>query len=296
MPAMRSLRWALPLLPLALFVGCGDEDATPAPDPYFTNGGQLVEDAHSNVVRRFEFLGVDEPGVALGFDLDGRVSDGDDRETCGKKDFTDPEGRTGIDNQMARIWSIIEPLIGTQVQALLHGAINEGRFLLLIELVGADDMKDATGVDLNIFRGTLSPQVGTTGLLAPDQTVYFDTEFPSSTVKDVSIVDGMVEAGPVEFQLPIDILEANFIMRVFDGRLRFTINDDGTFEGIIGGVVNVRDVLDEVLATDAYEEAALVAPIFEANADLAPVDGKCTNFSMAFRFEGTTAFVVRPPE
>ena len=106
-------------------------------------------------------------------------------------------------------------------------------------------------------------------------------------------MDGWVEAGPVSFQLPIDILEADFVMDVRDGKLRFQIHEDGTFEGIIGGSIFVYDVLDELYQTDAYEEAQLVTPLFENNADMGFEGGICKQFSLAFGFEGTTGYVVR---
>ena len=54
-------------------------------------------------------------------------------------------------------------------------------------------------------------------------------------------------------------------------------------------------VLDEMYQTDAVQEAVLVSPFFENNADRNPVNGRCTDFSMAFSFEGTTSYAVRYP-
>ena len=131
------------------------------------------------------------------------------------------------------------------------------------------------------------------GLISPDQTYYLDDSIEISSVKKVEIVEGVVEAGPVSFQLPIDILEANFIMDVRNGQARFQIHEDGTMEGYLGGSIFVYDVLDELLQTDASEEAALVAPMFENNADMGYENGLCHQFSLAFGFKGTTGYVVR---
>ena len=48
-----------------------------------------------------------------------------------------------------------------------------------------------------------------------------DGEIPETVVRNVKIENGVIEAGPVEFQIPIDILAEFFIVQVARGRLRF---------------------------------------------------------------------------
>ena len=285
-------RWML-LLALA---GCEAEGPAGMWDAWFDGQGVVYEDAHANVVRAYSFTRELEPGVAEGFDLDGVESPEDDVDSCGHGDFTDPEGRTGVDNQLAAVWGPIEAFVGEAVEGLLQGAVNEGRLLLMVELTGVDDLVNDDSISVHVFRGALDPEIGTLGLIAPDQTYDIDTSIPVSTVLDAAIVDGVVDVGPVEFSLPIDILEANFVMDVGQGRVRFEIDEDGTFHGLLGGSVNVDDMLGELLATDAAEEVKLVEPFFRNFADMAPVGGVCSRFSVAFGFEGTTGFVVHPPE
>ena len=286
---MRHNRFNGMLLAAALWSG----GCTDGPWGYLEEGQYVVKNSHANVLREFEFTGEESPGVAQGFNLDGAVSVEGDPDSCGHGDLTDPEGRDGIDNQFAKIWVALEPLVGEAVQAMLQGAINEGRFLLMVELVGVKDLENDNKVTVNLFRGRQDPEIGTFGLISPDQTFYFDDTVEASTVEKVAIVDGVVEAGPVAFQIPIDILEAEFVMNVADGKLRFEIHEDGTFEGILGGSIFVYDVLEELYQTDAYEEAELVTPLFENNADMGLEGGVCRQFSLAFGFRGTTGYVVR---
>ena len=82
-------------------------------------------------------------------------------------------------------------------------------------------------------------------------------------------------------------------MDVKEGKIRFKIHEDGTFEGIIGGSLLVYDVLEELYQTDAYEEAQLVTPLFANNADMGQQGDVCREFSVAFGFQGTTGYVVR---
>jgi hypothetical protein len=238
---------------------------------------------------------VDDTGVVDGFDLDGVNSPAGDASTCGHADLVDPTGRQGIDNQMAVLWPVIEPLVGEAVKDLLQGAINEGTFLLTIEVVGdLGDMKNASGLTVNLFSSSLVPDVGTFGVIVPDQTYYFDYEQPAWSVPEVELIDGEIVAGPVGFEVPIQILDADFLLTIHGGMVRFKVNPDGTFsDGVLGGGFNVQDVLGELYNTNARAEAKLVTPIFVDNADMGMVDGECTLFSVGFGFEGTTAFVVR---
>ena len=231
--------------------------------------------------------------MALGFDLDGRVSGAEDSETCGHADLVDPEGREGIDNQLAQLWTTLAPLVGAQVEALMQNAINEGRLLVMMELVGVDDPLNDPEVTLNLFTGVLRPSVGNQGLISPDQTFAFDYASPSSTVEGVSLVEGELVAGPVELKVPLSILDLNVIVKIERGRVRLRLSESGEMSGYISGALSVPDLIGELLNTGAERETRLVQPLFERNADLDPVEGKCTRISMALSFEGARAFVVR---
>lgn len=300
---------------LALLVGCGsdgmstdadagvadavDQDANVGPDivtdggAYFADGGMMLEGTHANVIRQILFEGEIEPGVARGFDLDGVVSPEDDEASCGHGDLMSPDGREGIDNQLALLWEVIEPLVGVQVQELLQGAINEGRVLVVAELDGVDDLRNDDDIALRLFRVRLDPDIGTLGLISPSQTYYFDYDAPVSQAEGVSIVDGRVSAGPLRLDLPINILELDIILPLEDAIMEFDIAEDGTFSGIFSGAIYLPDMIDALLNTPAAEETRLVAPFFEAYADMDPIDGQCQRMSATFGFEGTTAFVVR---
>ena len=54
-----------------------------------------------------------------GFDLDNATTPDGEDSSCGHGDLIDPEGREGIDNQMATIWDAIEPIAGSFAQEIL---------------------------------------------------------------------------------------------------------------------------------------------------------------------------------
>ena len=101
----------------------------------------------------------------------------------------------------------------------------------------------------------------------------------------------------MQFQIPIDVLAEFFIVTVTSGQLKFKINDDGSADGYLGGVINVADVLAEGYQTNAAAEFRVVTPFFLDNTDMLPNDeGGCDGISMAIRFKATTGFIVHYPE
>ncbi|MFT7623572.1 MAG: hypothetical protein ACI9WU_002755 [Myxococcota bacterium] len=263
--------------------------------PYFEDGGYLAERSVAVVVTQLHLSGTVD-GAAVGFDLDGRDSPPGEEDSCGHGDAVSPDGTKGIDNQFAVLWDIIAPLVGEQVSALLLEAVNEGRFLVIMELTEVDDLVNDDDVTLTVLRGKLDPKVGASGQLLPSQTYTIDPDFPVSVVKGASIVDGVLEAGPVEVSVPIEIFDADFILRVEEGRVRLQFNPDGTSSGLLGGNVHVGDILEELLDTGASAEVSLIQPLMEAQADIDRVDDTCERMSGAFPFATTSAFVVRYPE
>ena len=105
-------------------------------------------------------------------------------------------------------------MVGEATHALIKGAINEGRLLLGIELSKLDDAMNAKSAELFFFKALADPDVGTRGLISPDQTYYVDTDGPMSVIESVEMTHGSLTAGPVEFDIPIDILDEYFIVTV----------------------------------------------------------------------------------
>lgn len=305
------------VLCLSMLAGCGDDSAESiaqqadvaedAPDrfweerrsqeAYFPNGGFLLKRSIAGVVNQLLIRGTEEGTTALGFNLDGKVSEDGEEQSCGHGDLADFEGTAGVDNQFAKVWDIIELLVGEQVDALLLEAINEGRFLLIIELSEVDDLVNDDNVTLTLMRGKLQPQVGASGHLLPSQTYEIDRDFPISQVTGAAIVNGVVDAGPVEVRVPIEIFDADFVLGIGEGRVRLEIDPEtGEFTGVLGGGVHVADTMAELLSTGASAEAEAIKPFLENNADMGKVDGVCELLSAGIGFVTTAGFVVHYPD
>ena len=112
------------------------------------------------VLQKLGFTREDPEGIAPGFNLDGRVSDEDDEQSCGIPDYTSPDGEEGIDNQLA----FIEPALGIAglgaAEDLLQSAIEEGGILIMMHVTGVDDLENDPEVQRMIRTGQGVPLLG----------------------------------------------------------------------------------------------------------------------------------------
>ena len=69
--------------------------------PYFENGGFMLPNSHTNILRAYTMTQPDENGHVVGFDLDDTITQEGDEAYCREGDFVSPDGREGIDNQFA---------------------------------------------------------------------------------------------------------------------------------------------------------------------------------------------------
>ena len=275
-----------------LFLAC----QSPQKWGYLYEDQYIIDDGYANVIRNLEFFGTNEYGEAWGFDLDNTTSPEGEDDSCGHGDLTDPEGREGIDNQMASIWDAVEPIAGTFAQEVLLVSINEGRFLVALELIGVDDLYNDDDVTFNLFQARGEPEIGTLGYISPNQSFFINKEQPFFSIEHVAIKDGTIEVGPFDYSIPLDVLELSTTLNVRQGFFRFDIRDDGSFKGYMGGALSLPEMIGDLKETDAREEVELVEPIFWINADMGYDDDTCNLFSMALAFEGTQTFIIREAE
>jgi len=248
------------------------------------------------VLRTIAFILEDPAGVAEGFNLDNVVSDGSEDATCMQADLMSPDGEPGIDNSLASLWANLQMLSPdlVAVDSLIQGAIDDGQLLLLMELGGVDDPMNDDCVNITIRRGTGMPMLGTDGLITSGQTFDVDTSAPTSMVGGATIVDGVVEGGPFELQLPVRVFDLEFVMTVSDARLRFTLGSDGTMSGFFGGAVSWQQIMDAIEDRGDIPGStkSLVRNQLMANADLSPDgSGKCQQITAGMNFQGVSAFV-----
>lgn len=288
LPAEAPLRPSL-LLTVALSA-CGAPTADGTPDdttPTCTTDGE-----HDVVVSQLLFSRSAD-GVSAGFDLDGEVSVSGGSTGCGVADDVAPDGTPGIDNAFAQLLPVLELTEASAAEEIIHEAVNRGQLLLLLRLTGVDDLQEDDCVGLELIQAKGIPQVGGTGFLVADQTFDQDPEVPGTKVADLAIHQGVLEAGPFSFHLPVSILNANLDIAVLDAEVRLTFDDQGGFTGLLAGGIDVNDLLVQVTSQGVSQQVLnLVSPLLAGLTDLAPdADGTCTRLSVTLQVSGVSAFV-----
>ena len=300
---------------LALLAACGDDtssdagsdagvadgsaDAGLGPDsatddtPYFEGEGFVLERTHVNVLTEMTFEEQPEPGVAPGFDLDGVVSEDGDEDSCGHGDVVSPDGTPGIDNNFAALWTPLSDIVGEQVQELLQGSINEGLMLIMFELADVDDLQNDDDVTFRLYHANNDPDLGgPDGRIIASQTFYYDYALPLSEAP-ATIEDGVVRVGPTSLAIRALILQLDFVIPIENGYAEFTIAEDGSYQGMLAGTLELDPFFEAIIDTPAASEAIFVRPLVNDYADMNNVDGECKGISVTLGFQGTTAFVVR---
>lgn len=274
--------------------GVGDtasvgDDASGAP-------AAAVESTRVYVITTIGFEREEPAGVALGFDLDDRVSESGDPQGCRARDFTAPDGTPGIDNQMAKLLPVVDQFGENALQTLVQGAIDEGRTMLMILIEGIDDPVNDDDITLTIRRGIGSPLLGTDGKILPGQTLDLADDPPLGRFEGAKIVDGAVEAGPFEVTLPAVVFNVQYVLPVPQGYVRFRFDEYGALqEGVMAGGVPlsaVNVILEQADGAVGDDIVGLVGPLLRGMADLAPDErGQCTEMSATLSFVAVPAWL-----
>jgi hypothetical protein len=269
-------------------VACAEPQKTPV-----ENGADSEESGEHlvGVLSTLTFARRLEDGTTWGFDLDGRVSDNSDAEGCNKEDLVTPEGTAGVDSAFSAMMPILEATEAGALEGLVADSIANGQLLILVELSGVDDRIEDDCVQMRVLRGTGSPMVGTDGLLLESQT--YEVADASHISGCAPIVDGHVEAGPFDLELPMQVLDVELNFKIEEARLRIDLSEEGLGWGYFGGPVLTTEITDIVNEEeDLGDIRDLVVNLVESSADLQPAaDGACEALSIVFEFNSTEAFL-----
>lgn len=248
------------------------------------------------VIAEMKFAEIEQATTSVGFDLDGTVSEQADPASCNQRDFVDPDGNRGIDNQLGVLWPTIVQLTGDAIDGLIQGAINEGKLLITLAV---DDAELDGGTALGVRKTAGAPILDTSATLLAWQTFSLDPTAEASLAEGGWITEGAYagayEAGPVDVALPVAILDFELVLVVRDARFRLTPRPDGGMDGVLAGGLPIADFMDEIdRAAVPANLRALVRNLLNTRADLYPdADGQCQSLSTALYFRAVPGFVRR---
>jgi hypothetical protein len=271
------------------------------------NGGTPIRDDCQNPTANQDpgFKSLEGAGRVDALDLDGIDSREDSgNEHCGHDDFVGLAGEAGIDFQLWRAVGCVRGFQEGEIAAgVITASVKDGSMTLLIEVRGVDDPQNDDHVEVRIFGSTDSPPVGADGNVLPWGTLstHADLQYHSTSASG-RIVDGVLEAGPLDIRWRFNIQIVNADMTLRQAQIRLVLHPDGTASGGLYGYSPIDD-LYEIFGRQAGQAGAAAlsytctglyaALAREADGDFDATTGSCTSLSVAYRFEAMPAFVVQ---
>lgn len=187
---------------------------------------------------------VEDPGqpqvasrIGEGFNLDHKIKD---------TDFVSPDGEKGIDNALYRAWGCDAPWRGNGNATLTlrsNDKMQEGLYTVVVRISGNQDPMNDSDATVEIGYSPDKLVKDARGATAQDYSYRIIKTEQYSKLK-AKVVDGVVETEQADIHMPQiawfpDQLEdAN----IRDGKLRLTMNPDGTATGLVGGYRDWRDL------------------------------------------------------
>lgn len=172
--------------------------------------------------------------IVNGFDLDG-ITSVDDAGLCGQADYLSPNGSTGVDYAFLGVIDLIRPIRPDQVaRGVLANAPSEGLINFGIRVSGVDSLENDDQIELLVTDVSEVPLRGTDGRIIARASVPVEPNPDWQTTFSGRIVDGVLTAGPTDFNLgDIDlIIIEDKVLRLRDAMIRatFTERADGVLE------------------------------------------------------------------
>ncbi|MBL8740990.1 MAG: hypothetical protein JNK04_07850 [Myxococcales bacterium] len=220
---------------------------------------------------------------AIGFNIDGLVSDSASTDVCqpnagGNPDIPYPDGNNGIDNSFGK--NLVPLILGLVPEwpTTVNTYIDEGLFNTMLKIYCLPPTGDASGLTMKVFNGTnlgsvpnydgtdewpVAPEI-LSDLSDPESsTLVFDNSSVSEQLFDSGDPSTIVLTIPIEFQKGTTFLK----LTLYHARITMTLSDDrkSATGGIIGGVLNTEEVVDQLdkvaFAADICDQANYMAAV-----------------------------------
>ena len=235
---------------------------------------------------------VSQATISDGFDLDG----GDRARHCAHAEFSSPDGRAGIDNQVRRLTACMRFVRDRRINEANDIEILSGAAITLLRVTGVDDAANDSDVTVEIFKSRDGFVKDGAGRPLPDATLRADRNAPVFQASTRGrIVGGVLETAPVDARfmgLPVETF-------LRDARFRLALHEDGTADGLLGGYFDLANFWDSWTRNPAGQYSYTCPSLYQGLRLLAdghkdPATGQCTSLSVAFSIKAVRSFVLPP--
>ena len=176
--------------------------------------------------------------IAIGIDLDGKTK---------PTDFTSPDGKPGIDNQMYRVLGCVGNYRSAGSVLNFDRTLFKSRNInrVLIELTDVDSLVNDNDVTVAMYRGRdqlLNDATGNT--FTPGGTQRIDVRFGKIFMNHTKgkIVNGVLITQPMDINMPHEAAyeEASYDW-IRDSRFEFKLTSERA-EGVVGGYADIESM------------------------------------------------------
>ena len=230
-------------------------------------------------------------GISAGFNLDGEVSELAGSTGCGRSDFTDAQGRMGIDNQFASLIPVLDPVLGQPLNEALARTLSEKALILLVEVQGLDDPQNDDCVRVNLLRGNTQVLVGNDGYLLEGQSYALDPDLPWAKASEAWIEEGRLITSAFELDLPISFSGINLDLFLDEAYLEMSLDSTKEYTGVLGGRLPLEALVQSIANIESSIEG-IARQVLSGKADLSPDEsGQCQAISIAWTFQARSGYL-----
>ena len=243
-----------------------------------------------------------QTSIAEGLDLDRNNGKGPTpKGVCKHTNFTSPDGRTGIDNQLFAVTGCIAGYQGRNgfQDQYANEERRNGYTAFLIAVAGIDNDANDNSVDVYLLNSD-----DPVGKSANGRKVLPDYSFRPSTRPQFAnyrqklhgkIVKGVIITDPVD-TISMHLIYAGETT-LHNAAMRLEIKPDGRLMGTLGGYMDWRKFMSGIADSASEQLSGLQCPALynavkraaDGMKDL--VTGECNGISVAYDIEGEPAFI-----
>jgi hypothetical protein len=246
-----------------------------------------------------------QTGTAEGLDLDGNDGRGaPPRGIRRHANFVSPDGRTGIDNQLMRVWGCVTGMRGRRGYNNQTGNARraDGNIVTIIEVSGIDNERNDNEVYVALIHSQDKAVRDTSGHeFIPGYTFrpIYDPNYAFYNVR----VRGRIKDGVITTDvMPVWTFNPGQgpAGPLFEARMRFAPQSDRSVKGLIGGYQDYRNRGFGGYGEGLFNfQTPAVWYSMRRNADglFDPASGEYNGLSMAYEIDTVSAFLTPlPPE
>ena len=173
--------------------------------------------------------------MAIGLDLDGKDKPGD---------FKSPDGRTGVDNRIYRVFGCVGNYRGPDgsYRHFVESYMQKDNFnRIMMELSGVDDLVNDPDVTVTLYRGRDDLLLDAAGKFIAGGTQRVDMEWGKEFIRTTKgrIVNGVLTTVPIDITYPESLNRGAPKQFVKDWRVELKVSTDGA-EGLMGGYLDIQ--------------------------------------------------------